>query len=251
MRRGPLPFRYVFLLSVVFFILSTVTGLWLINAGIKPTLISYADTQTRTIATSVINSAINENISKNTQVEDYFIEVEGSSSYRDINTNKVNQVQTEIIQLIQENLKKAERGYIEDLQMQTDVKMNLDSSEEKGFVFRVPLGQATQNALLGNLGPEIPIRFQAAGDAKADLRAEITEFGINNSFLAIYADIQVNVEIIIPFATERATVNQSVLIASTIFDGEVPDFFYDNSEGGQTSGVPSPAIEFPLSGPRE
>ena len=57
-RKGPLPFRYVLLLTFLFFMLSTGVGLWLINREIEPTLMKYAEAQTKEIAT-LVNSELN------------------------------------------------------------------------------------------------------------------------------------------------------------------------------------------------
>jgi hypothetical protein len=40
-RKGPLLFRHVLLITLLFFSLSTVGGLWLIDKGIEPTLMSF------------------------------------------------------------------------------------------------------------------------------------------------------------------------------------------------------------------
>ncbi|MCO6398211.1 sporulation protein YunB, partial [Bacillus velezensis] len=57
-KRGPLPFRYVLLLSFSFFIISTVISLWMINSSIKPVLMNIGEMETKRVATEVITESI-------------------------------------------------------------------------------------------------------------------------------------------------------------------------------------------------
>ena len=113
------------------------------------------------------------------------------------------------------------------------------SEGAEGIVYSVPLGQATNNALLGNLGPKIPVRFNAVGDVESDVKTKVEEFGINNALVKVYIHIKVNVQIIIPFPTKTKTIEQNVLVAMGIMKGDVPQF-YNNS------GDSAPSIEVPL-----
>jgi hypothetical protein len=60
-------------------------------------------------------------------------------------------------------------------------------------------------------------------------------------FVTVSIEIQVNVQIIIPFGTKEAMVQQTVPIAIGLFPGEVPQF-YNNS------GQVNPSIPFPKQG---
>jgi sporulation protein YunB len=241
-RRGPLPFRYVFLLTFVFFMFSTAGGLWIINEGLKPTLVSYAETQTSRIGTLVINKAVSKKIANVMDINEVTQETDapdGGRGYRKFNTEIITRVQNEIVNLVQLNLKEAERGNLKDLEFLTEVEIDEDGTEEEGIVFSVPLGQATNNALLGNLGPKIPVRFNAIGDVVSDVKTDVEEFGINNALVKVYIHVQVNVQIIIPFATKTQTIEQDVLVAMGLMEGEVPQFF---NSGGDSA----PSIEVPL-----
>jgi sporulation protein YunB len=234
-----LPFRYVFLLSFVFFMFSTAGGLWMINAGIKPTLTAYAETQTEKIGTMVINKAITKKIANGIDVDKL---MEGISSEDGIqyNTEIINRVQSEITNLVQLNLKEAERGNLEELEFLTDVEIDEEQSgKSDGIVYSVPLGQATNNALLANLGPQIPIRFNAIGAVQSNLKTDVESFGINNAIVKVFVQLKVDVQIIIPFATETTSIEQEVLIAMREFKGEVPQFY---NNGGESS----PSIEVPV-----
>lgn len=237
-KRGPLPFKYVFLLTVIFFVLSTIAGLWIINAGLKPTLMAYAESQTRQIASLIINKAILE-----TRVEDInnVITKDVETSITNFDTERIYEKLGETTQRILNNIKMAENGDLEDLQSITDVEFEMvETKEEQGIVYYVPLGQATNNALLGNLGPRIPVRFHAIGDMESDIETEFEEVGINNVYIKVLIKLKVNVQIIIPFATEVAELEQKIPIALGILEGEVPQFYNRSGSGG------APSIELPV-----
>lgn len=236
--RGPLPFRYVFLLTLVFFVLSTTAGLWIINKGLKPTLMDYAESQTVQIASLAINKAILE-----TKVEDInnVITKDTETSLTNFDTEKIYKKLGETTQLILNNIKMAEDGELEELQSMSDIEIDVEEKNgEKGIIYYVPLGQATNNALLGNLGPRIPVRFNAIGHMESDIETEFEEVGINNIYIKVLIKLKVSVQIIIPFATKVAELEQKIPIALGILEGEVPQFYHNGGTGG------APSIELPL-----
>ncbi|HAQ06793.1 MAG TPA: sporulation protein YunB [Bacillus bacterium] len=240
-RKGPLPFRYVFLLTFVFFPFSTAAGLWIIDKGLEPTLMRYAESQTRKIATLVINKAINKKIASGMDIDKVieFVPVDGgSTTVVKFNTEIINRVKAETTNIVQMNLKEAERGNLTSLEMLSDVEIVTDEDKEEGIIYYVPLGQATNNALLGNMGPKVPVKFNAIGDVTADVVWETEDHGINNTLINVSVRVKVNVQIIIPFATDIATVQEDIPIGSFYYPGKVPQFY---NGGGSTS----PAIQLP------
>jgi sporulation protein YunB len=241
-RKGPLPFRYVFLLTFVFFTFSTAMGLWMINKGIEPTLMAYAETQTKQIATSVISSAEYKASAGGMDIKDIieYVPDDEEGVIVKLNTEIIRSVMKETQRLVQMNLREAEKGNFHFLES-PDVDMDIDlSKENKGIVYEIPLGQASNIALLGNLGPKIPVRFNAVGEVEVDVKPELKPFGINNAWVAVYIEVKVDVQIIVPFATSVTTVRQDIPVAMGTIPGKVPQFYNGGGEGN------SPSIEVPL-----
>lgn len=164
----------------------------------------------------------------------------GRSGMIKFNTEIINRVLAETTNLVQMNIKEAERGNLSSLELLTDVEIEMDETKsEEGIVYYVPLGQATNNALLGNLGPQIPVRFNAIGDIRSDVKTKVTEYGINNAYVEVFIHLEVNVQIIIPFATKITTVKQDIPVAMGLVPGEVPQF-YGPGEGS------TPSLELPV-----
>lgn len=237
-KRGPLPFRYVMLLSFVFFLFSTASGLWLVNKGIEPTLMRIATSETRNIASLVINKAITKRTTAFDDSNEVITIIPGKDGKPDngkLNSVYINRVLAETTAQIQKNLKAAKKGDLASLEQLTDVEIETENtSKEDGIVWYVPLGQATNISLLGNIGPKIPVRFHAIGEVEPDVKIETKRIGINNFWAEVSIHIEVSVQIITPFATEITKLTQSIPVGGTYIQGDVPQFY---NEGGGT--VPS------------
>jgi sporulation protein YunB len=241
-KKGPLPLRYVMLLTLVFFLFSTAIGLWAVNKGIEPTLMRYAESETRNIASLVINKAITKrttDVGGNNDVIDLLPNENGKPNAK-LNTAYINRVLAETTTQIQKNLKVAKKGDISSLEQMTDVEIETqDTGKTDGIVWYVPLGQATKIALFGNLGPKIPVRFHAIGEVKPDVKIKTKPSGINNFYLGVSIDIEVSVQIITPFATKITKLKQSIPVGGTYIQGDVPQFY---NNGGNSI---MPSIQIP------
>lgn len=240
-KKGPLPFKHVLLLTVVIFTFATIAGLWMVNRKIEPALMRYAESQTVKIATSVINKAINDQVVSGMNTMDLieFVPInDGTKTVIQYNADVLNQIKAKTVSLVLENINAAERGNLAALENFADVEVKEDSGSEEGLIFYIPLGRATDNVLLANQGPSIPVRFSAIGDVTADVVWEQKPLGINNTWIDASIEVVVNVQIIIPFGTKAATVTDHIPIGGFLHEGEVPQFF-NNGGGG------APAIQLP------
>ncbi|WP_153732056.1 sporulation protein YunB [Sporosarcina obsidiansis] len=218
-----------------------------VNKQLTPIYTQYAEVQTQKIASHVISQAIQARSTSVYDVNDVIENVPDNTSdtvTTKFNAEIINQVMSEIHQLVEDHLERAEGGDLDMLPPLGDLEYNPDMMEkEQGIVFFVPLGQATNIPLIGNLGPKIPIRFHVIGDVHLDVGTDITEFGINNAYVEVNLLVQVNVQIIVPLATSRSVVEQKIPVAMGLIRGKVPQIY---SKGEQTPAQ----IEVPLQEPQ-
>ncbi|MCD7036267.1 sporulation protein YunB [Metabacillus sp. GX 13764] len=242
-RKGPLPFRYVLLLSFVFFLLSTAAGLYIINKEISPTLMRIAEIETKRIASLVINNAIQDEMEKNVDTTK-LIEVKrdkaGKVTDTSFDSQYVTRMMAGITGKIQKYLREAEKGNMAGLENRKPGSVTI-GQKNNGIVSYIPIGQATNNALLGGLGPMVPVRFYVMGDVFSDVKTNVKQYGINNALFEISISVKVDVETVIPFATKPFTVTTNVPVILKAVQGDVPEYF--NSGGGSP-----PAIEMPGGG---
>lgn len=242
-KRGPLPVKYVLLITFIFFNIFTVFSLIVINKNLEPTLRSIAETKARQIATQAINDAVAETIAMSMDPEELMIVREGGPESVLVSTNYqlVNKVVTDTNSSVQRYI-----GYLEDGNIEALNQYNLDSNidyeaskKQHGIVYNIPLGMATQTTLFSNLGPKIPIKFVILGDVISDVETKVLEPGINNTLLDIYLNVSVTMNIVIPLIEEPIEVNNSVKLGDMLIPGKVPLYYNGNGSG---SGAPVPII---------
>ncbi|ADU31666.1 sporulation protein YunB [Evansella cellulosilytica] len=235
-RKGPLPFRFVFLISLLIFSFLTVQGLIIVEAGIRPTLIEIAKTETQRVGTLAINDAISKKVIGDLNVDEiveYQYDSNGNIQSFQINNSIYLKVQHETVKRVQDYLNDIEHGRIKDYSLPTDVDIEREGATftEDGIIHMIPLGQATNNALLAHLGPRVPVRLSTIGEVKADFGQEIVNTGINNTYLSITVDIEADVQVVIPFATDQEVVKTSIPVANVWLSGDVPQFYSSGGDG--------------------
>ncbi|WP_338778228.1 sporulation protein YunB [Metabacillus sp. FJAT-52054] len=230
-KRGPMPFRYVLLLSFIFFLLSTAAGLYIVNKEIQPVLMSIAEAETQKIASLIINDALKKQLEEEGDTGKLVnANVDKEGKLIDLDSSGVRKMLAGFTDHIQRNLLLAEKGNLAVL----DIPELKDSKEN--FIYQIPLGQTTGNVLLGGIGPKIPVRFELIGHALTDSKTTAEPYGINNALIKINIDVKVNLRVIIPFSSKSTTVSTSIPVDIKTVIGDVPDYY--NNGGGQ-----APAIE--------
>lgn len=234
------------MMTVVVFIIATLLSVWLINRGIEPTLIEMAETKTNQFAREAINEAVSRRIVDDLEADEILdIETDEEGNIVSMNWNSVviNRVLRNTTFRVQNFLKRIERGEITpeeslDFDLEHDVVLEEDTVEDHRAIVRIPIGQATNNALLANLGPQVPVNFRIIGDVQSDVERRVTEYGINNALIELDIFIQANVQVVIPFATKTTTVETHVPVSIGVIQGEVPEFY--NQGGGNSPDISIP-----------
>ncbi|MET3727296.1 sporulation protein YunB [Fictibacillus halophilus] len=232
LRKGPLPFRFVLLISFILFTFITIQGLWLVNKGIEPTLMLIAQKKTEEIAALAISEAIDNEIlgpSEMNDIIEYKTDTEGNVVFAGINQSVVNQVANQSQKVVQKYLKEIEEGKAHEVIADDELGITAYKNEP-GVIMEIPLGQATRNSLLANLGPKIPIKFMLIGEANTDIEERIENSGINNTWINIDIVVTVKTRIVIPFATETTIVKRPIKITAQFIKGEVPVYYNQSGD---------------------
>ncbi len=245
--RKKLPFSYVFVLTILLFIGMTTWGLRYINHGIKPTLRDIAETRATQIATYAINIAVGKKEIRDMELEmnqtgasaskkQLFIPTyddAGNITSFTYNTVAINQLNNLITNDVQEYLRLIEEGKT-PISNPTLGEVEKTTPNKQGLVDKVPLGQATNNVLLANLGPNIPIRFQVMSNIQTNNIKEVKSVPINNVWVDVSIQVVVHVKIVIPFEVKTVTVTNNIPIVTQLIPGQVPIYW-----GGNNSSNPS------------
>ncbi|MFT8361894.1 MAG: sporulation protein YunB [Sporolactobacillus sp.] len=249
--RRTMPFKRVFLITVLLFSVFTAIGLWIINAEMKPAVLAIALTQAEqlgnysinygqgeTVLTNVtdkndpnpfptinMNQLIVTHMNNNKEVTDY-----------SLNPQAVNHVKGIISDRILWFLRAAEKGQIALTNSPDEDLTFHQHGNDQGIVADIPLGQVLNNALLSNYGPTIPVEMDVVSNVQTDLRWSYKNVGINTVIFMIYLDVKVKVDVIVPFAMQSETISQHLLLGSKILPLNVP-YYYSSGSGSQSPSV--------------
>lgn len=243
-KRGPLPLRYVFLITFVFFIFLTVFSMIIINNNLEPNLQSIAHTKARQVASEAINDAISKKITDGIDMDQLIVVKEYSDGQLTFSFNSQisNRVISEATMRVQRYLELVEEGNLEDLEsFKNDININYEESKKQhGIVYDVPLGMATGATLFSNLGPKIPVKLEIMGDVISDVETRVIETGINNTHLELFVRVNVKMNVIIPLIEPPIEISNVVKIGDIFVTGKVPQYYHHgggNSNGSSNGGM--------------
>ena len=117
-----------------------------------------------------------------------------------------------------------EYGDLSKLNIRENILTN-DNSDKNGIVLLVPIGIITNNYLLSNLGPKIPVKISLTGEFESYVTTDVKEYGINNAMLTIYINIKVSEQITMPFVTDKITVENKIPIFMSLVNGTIPNYY--------------------------
>lgn len=247
MRRQPPSVQYVLLVTIIIFIIVILGSLWLIDKGIRPALMDIAEIKTTEFATRTINSAVKSTEQMNfDDLIDMEMDNSGNVATLGWNSEVVNEAlrtATDRAEYFLYGMNKGEQLDVDDPNMKPIEFGDSvgDLAAKDPTVVEVPLGQATGNTVLANLGPRIPIHFEIVGNLQSDVVHEVKEFGVNAALFEIYIPVTVNIQIVIPFSTMTTEISTKVFVDSRVIMGEVPEFF---SDGKSDTSVTFPRDRF-------
>ena len=103
--------------------------------------------------------------------------------------------------------------------------LNTESSNvENGIIMYYPLGVATDNVFINNLGPKVPVKISFLTSLVTGIKTDVSNYGINNVKMSIYVNVDVTNNIIVPLVSKSVTNHYEVLLASKIVMGSVPSY---------------------------
>jgi len=230
-RRTPPQARSLLLLSFIVVCVLIFLSIWIIDKGIKPTLMEIAERKTTEFATRAINSAVKfaeeysfEDIADLTKDNEGRVSMLG---WDQSVVNKINRAATDRVEEFFHSMNRGEPPNYEDPLDEPDVYGDTvdELVERDPTVVEIPIGQATGNTVLANLGPKVPVNLELIGSVQTDIVEEREEVGINGVLITLYVFVEADVQIVVPFSTELKTVSTKIMIDKHLVMGEVPDFY--------------------------
>lgn len=219
--------KYKIALIIILLIITISFVFTYINKKITPLLMVYAEKKSRSVATSIINQAISDDALKNLDKDKLFIETKdknGNIISTDFNSVTVNKLINVISNYVELYIEELETGNTNRLSKKIKDKYKLKNSKN-GVVYEIPSGVITNNVLLSNLGPKVPVRLNLNGDVITNIKTDVINYGINNALIKVSVTVKVYMQVIIPFKTKEIVVESDIPIVMRLVKGEVPNYY--------------------------
>lgn len=101
------------------------------------------------------------------------------------------------------------------------------ATDNRTLTVEIPLGNLSGISLLMGRGPAVPVQIIALTSSRVEFNNSIVTAGINQTKHQINLEVMVDIDILIPWATESARVTTEVLISDTIIVGQVPETYFN------------------------
>lgn len=232
--------RNIGIILFIIIIVGVILGFKLVKKKVMPIMLIAAKEESKKLATTIINDAVKKQVVEGLSFDKLFIITYENDEIAtiDFDSVMVNKVLSTITTSIQNNLKYIEKGNLSALELSDNVLAHYDEENlEKGIIYEVPLGIVYDNPFLSNLSPKVPVKIHLLGSINTNIRTEVTDYGINNVLIEVYVDVEVNLQVIMPFQSGENITKTSVPLALKMIRGKVPEY-YANGNLGPSLSVP-------------
>lgn len=234
--------RNFIILIIIGIILGIISVFHYINKKVTPLFLDLAESETEKLATLIINDAVGKQVSEGLKTDTLFDinkDASGSITSIDFNSATVNKLLTTITTSVELNLKYLEEGRVDLLNLPDSILVSYDEKDlKKGIIYKIPSGSIFNNTILSNIGPKIPVKLNLVGSITSNINTKTTNYGINNALIEVYVDLNVTLEVILPYTKRKTSVETSIPVALKMIQGSVPNFYSGNSS--------SPSISIPI-----
>ncbi len=189
----------------------------------KNILLEYAENKSIEISTIVINESIKQALLEEKINDILEIDINDSNEIMGVNFDnmKTNKILYDMNYSMLNNIKEIENGNVLDM----NNKLKKDFFDNKNMVFQVPFNVINEKPALISLGPRIPFKLEVISSATNNILTNVKEYGINNSLVELLLEIEINVQIILPFASKRTTIEKKIPISTKIIQGKIPEYY--------------------------
>ena len=234
------------LLFITFFMICIVTYMMIdfIGGVLGNKLMEYAKVEVGRIARYVVNYSVTTKNIKELEFNNLFIVNKNNADEIqsvDFDPVVVNTVLNAITETVIKHFKAIEEGNLDVIDLSEGFLINTKVDKLKqGIIAEIPVGVVTNNTLLANLGPKLPVKLSVAGEIESYIGTDVEYYGINNAIITVYVNIDVSQQIYMPIATGRVVISQKIPIAIKMMQGVVPNCYFGNLN---TSSVVSEIIK--------
>lgn len=231
-------------ISTILFLIMILTYFFIDFCGKKvlPVIMSQAEIDCKKMAILIIKNSLNDDVLSilDDNMYDVIQNNNGEIQTIDFNPKIVNKFLSSTTNVISGNLKNLEQGKIEEISF-IDSSYDIENLKN-GIISEVPMGIITNNVLLSNIGPKIPVKINLIGNVVSSIETNVSNYGINSALVEVIAKVEVTEQVIIPFQTKTIKIVNDIPVAIKIINGSVPEY-YGSGRLTESSNILSIPIE--------
>lgn len=218
---------------IALFLIAIAIGMYLLFSYIKgrimPTIFRYGSLEAKKFSSIIINDAIDKYITNKMDINNLFLitnDSNGDIRSIDFNTAMINKYLTNATKSIQKNLKYIEQGDIQKVEYKANLLETYDEDALKnGVIYYLNSGFIFNNPIFSNFGSQIPIKISLTGEVVSNISTEVTNYGINNALIKVYANIHITEQVILPYFDKQIDIKTKVPVALKLVNGSVPSYY--------------------------
>lgn len=190
----------------LFITIILVSFLIIIDFQIRPVIKKVAEYQSKIIATSIITSSVNKELSHNNYTYDNLVIISKDSDGR--------------VTSVENNMNEINKMYAG---LTDSINNQYDNIKKKTMV--ISSGSLSGLDYFYGRGPNFKFKLEPVGSVQTNIATKFTSVGVNQSLNEIILEVNSSITAIIPGYSTVVDVNTSYIIASTIVVGDIPDSF--------------------------
>lgn len=186
--------------------------IWRLSSGYFSQAVEiYTDSKVRNYAEGLIAESIEERLLNELNDGNLFIEnydSNGNVSYAYIDSYKINKIRNDVI-------------------LYTDEAINeINDHQDFGYI-EVPLGYFFGIKYFLADGVRVPIDLEVIGNQDVELDMQTLSKGINTTIVKINLNIDIHIQVVIPFQSKITTTSTIIPLAIQIMNNDIPYYLGD------------------------
>lgn len=220
--------KYFIMGCIIALFISVFYFINLLNDKLTPIFMENAEIELNKISTIIVNNAISSTFKDEISSLELFDVIKNSNGEIqtiDFDPVMVNKILGIVTDEVQEDLAFLKNGEIDNIDLNNEFSIEKINDLKDGIIVRVPIGSFTNNTLISNLGPKIPIKLSYIGDVNSNIVTKITQYGINNAMVEVGIKVDVIAQIVLPFTIKKTTFSYEMPLIIKMIQGIVPDYY--------------------------
>ena len=191
------------------------------NKNISPKMVDIIEMKINKLSNDIIMDSFNNKLLNDHDINN-IIKITKNSKEEivavDFDLNQAYAISIDVTKNIRNSLTNDKNKFLKDEEI-------LNYKKKDGYILLVPVGVASNNVYVANLGPKVPVKVRFIGNLVTGLSTKVKDYGINNVLIEVYMNISLNEEILIPYVNKKINNDCQILLSSQIVEGVVPDIY--------------------------